>query len=73
METTETDDRDCLSAGHRSFMERYIEFELSRQEKISKQFLASKLDQQGKHAPLDQRGCSGIVEGSMGLLGGGAQ
>ena len=39
METTETDDRDCLCDSHRNFMERYIQTELDRQEKISERFL----------------------------------
>ena len=55
MDTTEIDDRDCLSSSHRSYMERYIEFELSRQEKISKQFLAGKLNQQGKACPTGSK------------------
>jgi hypothetical protein len=51
MEPIETDDRDYLSSSHRAYMEKYIEFELLRQEKRSKQFLAGKLNQQSKACP----------------------
>jgi hypothetical protein len=39
MGTTEIDDRDCLCDSHRSYMERYIQAELARQEKVSERFL----------------------------------
>jgi hypothetical protein len=35
----ETDERDVLSACHRDYMVRYVEFELERQERVSKSFL----------------------------------
>jgi hypothetical protein len=34
------DDRDCLSDSHRDYLIRYIEYELRRQEKVSKTFPA---------------------------------
>jgi hypothetical protein len=43
MGTIETDSRDTLSDGHRDFMIRYIEYELQRQERVSKQFLRGRV------------------------------
>jgi hypothetical protein len=33
------DGRDCLSDSHRSFMQRYVQYELEKQEQASKSFL----------------------------------
>jgi hypothetical protein len=35
----ETDERDCLSDSHRDYMQRYVEYELEKQEQASKSFL----------------------------------
>jgi hypothetical protein len=44
-EAIQDDDRDCLSDSHRSFMQRYVEYELRRQEKVSKNFLQERFKQ----------------------------
>ena len=51
MDTTDTDNRDTLSDSHRDFMIRFIDFELARQERISKLFLAGRLSQRDKACP----------------------
>jgi hypothetical protein len=38
----ETDERDLLSACHRDYMVRYVEFELQRQQSVSERFLREK-------------------------------
>lgn len=48
---TESDERDILSDSHRLYMIRFIEYENLRQERVSKLFLAGRLNQQGTAAP----------------------
>jgi hypothetical protein len=42
-EVNQEDERDCLSDSHRDYLIRYIEYELQRQEKVSKTFLQERL------------------------------
>jgi hypothetical protein len=42
METTDIDERDCLSDAHRDYMLGYIQYELERQERVSDRFLKEK-------------------------------
>jgi hypothetical protein len=43
-EVDQDDERDCLSDSHRNFMQRYVEYELRRQEKMSKTFLQERFE-----------------------------
>jgi hypothetical protein len=43
MESIETDEQECLSDSHKNYMERYIAFELRRQEVYSDKFLSGKV------------------------------
>jgi hypothetical protein len=44
MQTIESDERDTLSESHKSFMLRYVEWELLRQERVSASFLKHRAD-----------------------------
>ena len=48
------DDRECLSDSHRDFLQRYIQFELERQEKVSERFLRER-SQQSKRSIRDSQ------------------
>jgi hypothetical protein len=38
-EVNQEDERDCLSDSHRDYMQRYVEYELAKQEQASRSFL----------------------------------
>jgi hypothetical protein len=49
-EVKQEDERDCLSDSHRSFMIRYVEFEILKQQRISERFLRDKVSVEPKLA-----------------------
>jgi hypothetical protein len=46
--STDQDKRDLLSDSHRDFLRRYIEFELKKQEQVSKTFLRERFKRQAQ-------------------------
>ena len=56
------DDRDCLSDSHRDYMQRYVEYELAKQEQASRSFLRERFKSSVSQA--EQK----YAEGSLGRL-----
>jgi hypothetical protein len=66
--TPEADNRDTLSDSHRNFMRSYILRDEERCRAAQERFLQQQLDQQVKHPPVNQRGCSRLLEASTPIL-----
>jgi len=54
MEPIETDERDTLSEAHESYVQRYIAFELERQERVSERFLKERTAARDRRVTLLQ-------------------